>query len=910
MYLCCFFFRQPNRTQVRGSTVGALAILPAANRIDPQLLPPPISEDDAQKGILSLIERGLIPPAADLTLDPSPVHHRTAKLHNPTNKEKKILMPGGLILDKYSYLSVNILFASQKLLFSLGIKWTSNRTVHSKGIQITQCCLQPPPTTPASAPDFKERCHRFAIQHGRTRETSQEFMAFKQHYCLSWGSIISILRHMERMLTNYAVPIAFVNGDKLADLSLEFELERPPTNADLLSVIVNREDVETLINRPGRRYVGHSGRDEAAKKIQATFRMYHDRSKYLEYRRKKWASGVIALSWLMHIKLARVRKQLRQSRLDLLETHKRRTKYLARNWERISHSPRVIIHIPSCGHSRHLRQSMKDFNIYQNLQMARLCDIKDPNVDVIYVSPVPVNDEMTQYYTKLLGLRDAIDTGEVDDQSDISMRYKIIHPDSARCFPSHNMCLATLLKHSPRTLKRIKNLIRGREAYIVTGMPQDDDLYVADALDVPVLCPEPDIAQLYSTKSGSKRIFASAGVTVPPGEYDVYSLPQLQETLALLITENLEVSRWIFKLDDQFDGRGIAYVDVQEHLPCYKWATREAQRYGEKWNKKWAQEAAYIKIHQEILEVLTQHAQPINKESYQDWNTFLHAFLCQGGIIEACPPSDSVTALTVNMLIEPTGKIKVLMNGDQIHAETQFAFWGLSLPQSSVEPDALNEACERVGRACSARGIMGYFTVDFVTFIHPKTMKQELWAVDLTLKYSDSLAMFSFTTFATGGHFDPLTHTFDIPPLKREEKKSRRKRIAPVTEEPPNTNRFAVMSARLMHTNLSVVHYSVFFQMCRAHGIGYDVKEKQGTLFTLVDSQNRENLGMLTIGETLQGALGTFARNLSVIHQEISAPNMQGSSNFRPVIEDIESILGITIQNTEDGEDLPEKDME
>jgi len=54
------------------------------------------------------------------------------------------------------------------------------------------------------------------------------------------------------MLTNYAVPVAFINGDKLADIAMEYELERAPSHDVLLTAVVNREDVEALIKAPVR----------------------------------------------------------------------------------------------------------------------------------------------------------------------------------------------------------------------------------------------------------------------------------------------------------------------------------------------------------------------------------------------------------------------------------------------------------------------------------------------------------------------------------------------------------------------------------------------------------------------------------------------------------------------------------
>ena len=77
------------------------------------------------------------------------------------------------------------------------------------------------------------------------------------------------------------------------------------------------------------------------------------------------------------------------------------------------------------------------------------------------------------------------------------------------------------------------------------------------------------MSYLYSTKSGSKRIFKSSNVPMPFGEYDIYNRKHMFDALTRLIIEYPNIQRWIFKIDDDFDGLGIAYCDIAIHLPSY-----------------------------------------------------------------------------------------------------------------------------------------------------------------------------------------------------------------------------------------------------------------------------------------------------------------------------------------------------
>uniref|UniRef100_A0A670JDU8 IQ motif containing H n=1 Tax=Podarcis muralis TaxID=64176 RepID=A0A670JDU8_PODMU len=732
-------------------------------------LPPPSSGGylpGFYLGILNLIERGLIPRAARITLAKPPILPQAAPLHESHEKHKK-----------------------------------------------------PATAEITSSPTFQNVSLEFEIpvRKGAIDYTALDLQGFKNHCCLFWGSVLSFLEHVSNFLKDYAVPSAIVKGKRVMEIIPDFELNQRTFRRS-----------KKLLSKPGQRYKGQNGTAVAATKIQALWRCYKFRKAYITFRQQQWASGVIAISWLVHVHRGRVRNTLKESRQRHLENFYIRAKHLAANWNRIRTSRRTIIHIPSLGYAHSVREATPDFTIYQGTQFGRLCEIRDPNVDVIYICPYPLSDEMLHYYNTFLGLQPAVISGSPKDIGDLQDRFKILTPEAINSFPNRPMSLATFLKYSPKTIKRIKKLIQGTDAYIVGGLLSQDDLAVADELNVPILGPTPEVAQLYSSKSGSKRVFAAACVPVPPGHYDIYSRQQMLEVISQLIIDYPEVKRWVFKVDSDFEGNGTAFCDISEHLKCYPWLQREIRRYGpEIWKLQWAQEPALAKISQELPGLLAQHAQAVNEKRFPTWGKFLQTFVSQGGIIEAFPPSDSITSLKVDMLIEPTGEISMVSSGDQFHADGPLRSTGTTLPQCSVEPRVLNGLCLQIGEACRSRGVVGYFSIDFVTFIHPQTMGQQVWAVDLDLHYSDHLALTQVLLYVTNGTLDCKLSRFECQVIPSKP------------------------------------------------------KSRQGTVFTLFEDHKRLKFGIITIGEHLQGVLMTFAQQLFIIYQELSAPNMHAETNFK-----------------------------
>lgn len=316
--------------------------------------------------------------------------------------------------------------------------------------------------------------HQFIIRRGRVLDSTPEFRSFKRTHAAQWGPITIIISALERLLTDYAVPTAYIDGQAVAHLAADEIASANPSKAALLQCIANIDQVAPLLKLPGQRFAGAHGRTAAATAIQATFRMYLCRMMYLGRQSLSAAAHTIQHTWRGYSDAKKTRAKLREAQLEAEERWLKLMESFRRRWPTIQRRRRVVIHIPSISAEEHVRWGIPHFSTRQNLQMARLCAIADPMVDVIYVAPFALTDDLRSYYQKLLAV------GGVDD---VSHRFKVVVPENLSRFPD-TISLTSAVLYSPRCLRRIKHFARGKEAYIVPGVVGPEDKRLSMLLNV------------------------------------------------------------------------------------------------------------------------------------------------------------------------------------------------------------------------------------------------------------------------------------------------------------------------------------------------------------------------------------------------------------------------------------------
>jgi len=121
-----------------------------------------------------------------------------------------------------------------------------------------------------------------------------------------------------------------------------------------------------------------------------------------------------------------------------------------------------------------------------------------------------------------------------------------------------------MLLFSSRSLENIRRKIANKNAYIVPGIVSRNEYFLSNILNCPILSDEFDLIQTLFTKSGSKRVFEINNIPFPISAWDIQTESEFYETLADLIRKYLHVNVWLFKIDNEINGRGIAYLQLDK----------------------------------------------------------------------------------------------------------------------------------------------------------------------------------------------------------------------------------------------------------------------------------------------------------------------------------------------------------
>jgi IQ domain-containing protein H len=733
--------------------------------------------------------------------------------------------------------------------------------------------------------------HHFIIYKGKTVFETPEFESFQRLYVTRWGAIMSTISALERLLKKHNVPVAVIDGPRVADLAVLEQLQieellRCVANLDQIQplLVLQRSSVDKKLKRKAR----------AAIKIQAIIRGYLGRRRVFHMQVMEKAAIVIQSAMRTYTSMVKTKRLLRKKRQGDLARWKELVDDLRdRVWPAVqTGKEHVILHIPSLSIEEHLRLSLPDFLQRESQQLGRVFDAVTGaarHATVVYVSPLPLPDEIFEYMVRKLFERHGVSP----------RRLHVLIPENADRFPGH-FPLASLVLYSPRCIRRIRSLVKGKPAYIMPGPACNwQDRKLAELLRLPLLGPDPGVVQEYSAKSGIKRAFMEANVNVPLGAHDIYDEETLILSLTKLIAANLAVERWIIKLDVDYENLSWAFLDVR-HLDCIVALRKEKEKFEEinqplrgdttvgdpsitigasatlasttsttaaggptasVWHHQDVQLLARSKILKDLRspQFLERRVTMCCPHVYPRWATFLAYLGRYGAVIEA-EPKNVQGYPSVSLLIAPDGKASMLATYDMVYETgTTYSRLGSTYPCSSVPHRALEGACMSIAKQFYARSsIIGHVTVNFVVFKNRAKGGLRLWALDAKMGMDNPVSTLSlFQLLVSVGDQEGDAQAGNV------------------------TNTCYTILDDIAHPSLGTVSLPSFFKACRLESIAYNLDSHRGLVFLFFDSLVAGTVGVMGLGRSAVESLTHTLNALDFLKRQLGGKTLNQSDSGR-----------------------------
>jgi IQ domain-containing protein H len=97
----------------------------------------------------------------------------------------------------------------------------------------------------------------------------------------------------------------------------------------------------------------------------------------------------------------------------------------------------------------------------------------------------------------------------------------------------------------------------------VNGYPCVEDIDLAIRLEIPLFNGNPEKSKIVSSKSGSVSLLKSVDIPTAPSRGSFKNEKEILRGLAELTYDYKAIMTWVFKIDEEFNGRGIATLNLE-----------------------------------------------------------------------------------------------------------------------------------------------------------------------------------------------------------------------------------------------------------------------------------------------------------------------------------------------------------
>ncbi len=466
---------------------------------------------------------------------------------------------------------------------------------------------------------------------------------------------------------------------------------------------------------------------------------------------------------------------------------------------------KTVVIIPGLSLDSEMLSTVKGIIHYEERLLCLLMLLRMPRTQVIYVTSIPIDSIVIDYYLHLLpGI-----TGYHARQ-----RLTLLS-----CYDASRKSLTEKILERPRLIKRIKENIRFPiMAHMACFNVTETEKQLALALDIPIYGCDPGLLNL-GTKSGSRKLFKQLNIPVPAGIENLHDIKDIASALCRLKQNNPVLQKAVIKMDEGFSGEGNAifyYKDI---------------------------DAADEKLEEIITEKLPYYTRVVAMGV--GYEQYIKKFITIGGVAEEYIDGSFKSSPSAQCRINPIGECDILSTHDQfLGGESGQVYLGATFPANMEYSREIALIGKQVAEALEKEGVLGRFSVDFISIKNDEVWKH--YAIEINLRKGGTTHPYLMLQFLTGGEFNWKEAVFTMPNGQQR---------CYFTSDNVISEAYKGLTP----------HDLIDIAMC--NGILFNSATQTGVMFHMIGAISQYGkLGMVCIGKTIKEAKEFFNKTIEVLN--------------------------------------------